>query len=199
MLSESKELKPITFTDNPNYRIYDFSITPFAIYLNNGSSIDKYYLASGITEVILRSSNISSFIITPSDELIYSEQQKRELIFLDFTNNIKFEKNEIKANHLCFANDQLYILTKKALLISDEYANILESKEITKKVNKIFADSTHVIIFSSGERLAYLLEDDWKAIELPHGIRDMSGNNRFIVMLDENGSTLYIYSSSLIE
>ncbi len=199
VLTDSKKLKPITFTDNPNYRIFDFFVTPFAIYFNNGKSIDKFYLASGTMENIFNSQDISSFIITPSEEVILYERQKRELVFLDFTNSIRFKKPDMKVRNLHFANGLLYILTRKALFVSDEHGNTVEKKTIPEKVDRIFVDSTDVLLFPMDKKFVYLLDNICEKIEISHGVRDISGNNEFIVMLDESGSILYIYGSTLIE
>ena len=83
MLDEQGTMQPITFTDNVNYRIQNIAVTPFSCYLNNGRSIEKYYFNSGIKETVFKASDITSFIITQTEEVILSERQKREVIFLD--------------------------------------------------------------------------------------------------------------------
>ncbi len=196
MLDDSQNLKPITFTDDVNYRIYDFFITPFAIFLNNGRSIEKFYLASGVKENIFSSTDISSFSVTSSEEVIFSERQKHELIFLDFTNNVKFKKVDLNINDLYSIEGIIYILTKNSLLICDEHGNLIDEKEIPKKFNRIVVDSTSVILFSPYEKYLYKLNEDWDKIELPHDILDITVNDEIIVILSEDGTTLYIYSKS---
>jgi hypothetical protein len=196
VLDESQNLKPITFTDDVNYRIYDFFITPFAIYLNNGRSIDKFYLASGVKENSYSSTDINTFVITPSEEIIFSDRQKHELIFLDFTNNIKFKKVDLKIDDLYSIENTIYILTKNNVLICDEYGNVIEEKEIPEKLNRIVVDSTSVIIFSPYEKYLYKLNENWEKIEFSHDILDITANDEIIVILSENGTALYIYSKS---
>lgn len=199
VLDESKSIKPITFTDDVNYRIYSFYITPFGIYFNNGMSIEKFYFASGIKESIYSSKDISSFIITSSEEVIFSDRQKRELTFLDFTNSVKFKKDDLNIKDLYFFDGVIYMLTKNSILICDEHGNIFEEKKIPEKFNRIFADSTNVMLFSFDKEYLYKLNNDWKKIEFSHGVRDVSGNNEFFVILGGNGTTLYIYDSSRIK
>lgn len=196
MLDESRNLKPITFTDDPSYRIYGFAFTPFALYINNGRSIEKFYLASGVKEGIYISSDISSFIITLSEEIIFSNRQENMLIFLDFTNRVKLTIDDLNIKDLYLADDVIYILTKNSVLLCDKHGNIFEKKKIPEKLSKIFVDTAHVVLFSSDKKYFYLLNTDWEKIELSHGIRDIAGNDKFIVMLNENGTNLYIYDSS---
>jgi hypothetical protein len=199
MLDDSNHLIPTTFTDNVNYRIYDFHMTPFALYLNNGSSIEKYYPASGVKENIYSSKDISSFVLTTSDEVILSDRYTRELIFLDFTNSARLKKTDLQINDMQMVNGIIYILTKNKILNIDEHGNILKEEKIPGKLNRIFVNNNTVIIFSSNSDSLYMLDTDAKEINLSHGIRDISGNDGLIVILDKNGTTLYLYSTSEFE
>ncbi len=196
ILDESKKLTPTTFTDDENYRIYDFRITPFAIYLNNGNAIEKFYFASGKKERIYSSSYISSFVITSSEEVILSDRQRRKLIFLDFINRVKFIIDDLIIKDLYLTDDVIYILTQNSILFCDEYGNLFEEKKIPEKFGRFFVHNKKVIIFSSEKKYLYILNTDWQKIELTHGLRDIVANNDFFVMLDENGTTLYFYSIS---
>lgn len=195
-LDEAYNLIPQTFTDDQSYRIIDFSTTPFALYINNGKAIEKFYTASGVKETVYSSGDISSFVITPSEEVILFEHQKRMLIFLDFTNRIRLSIDDINIKDFCFAGKIIYMLTKNSLLFCDEYGNIYRNETIPYRADRIYADSTLVLLFSPDERFVFALNSDWKKIELSHGVRDIAGNGEFVVMLSNNGSTLYFYNKS---
>jgi len=193
LLDENERLQPITFTDDINYRIYDFHITPFALYLSNGVSIEKFYLKSGIKEKLYSQDNISAFVITPSEELIIAEEEKNELIFLDFMNKIKFKKFDLKIKDIKLFNKTIYILTNKELLFCDEYGNIFDRRKLTGRFEKLFVTGNKIILFSAGEKEIYILNGEGRKNELPHTITDIAEYNEFIVILDGYGSTLYFY------
>jgi len=195
-LDESYNLIPQTFTDDQSYRIYDFHTTPFAFYINNGRSIEKFYIASGTKETIYSSSDISTFIVTPSEEVIFYERQKRMLVFLDFINQIKLTLDDVNIKDFCFVNNVLYILTKNGILFCDEHGNVFKEEKIPDRFSKIYADSTLVLLFSPDKKYIYAFNPSWKKIELSHGVRDITGNDEFIVILSENGTTLYFYNKS---
>ncbi|GAH95950.1 unnamed protein product, partial [marine sediment metagenome] len=115
-------------------------------------------------ENIFSSVDISSFSVTSSEEVIFSERQKHELIFLDFTNNVKFKKVDLNINDLYSIEGIIYILTKNSLLICDEHGNLIDEKEIPEKFDRIVVDSTSVILFSPYEKYLYKLNEDWDKI-----------------------------------
>ncbi len=196
MLDDAYNLKPLTFTDDPSYRICDFHATPFAFYINNGKSIQKFYTAAGTKETVYTSSDISSFFVTPSEEIIVAERQKRTLKYLDFTHQSKLIIEDISVKDFCFADKKIYILTKKHVLTYDEHGNILKDEKNPNGLNKIFADSTFILLFSPDKKYVYVLDTIWKKIELGHGIRDIAGNDEFLVTLSNDGYTLYFYNKS---
>ena len=198
-LTESEDLHAISFTDDVNYRIYDFYVTPFAIYLNNGRSIEKFYFTSGVKETVYSATDISSFILTPADEIILADHQMRELVFLDFTNSVKFKEPNITIKDLQFVNGIIYTLTKKNIILFDEFGNILGEKKIPEKLNHIFVEDADIFLFSPKKKYFYRFGDDWEKVEFLHGITDMCSNNQSIVILDGSGSYLYFYNKSRIE
>jgi hypothetical protein len=199
VLDDAHNLKPLTFTDDPSYRIYEFHATPFALYINNGKSIQKFYTAAGATETVYTSSDISSFIITPSEEIIISERQKRILKYLDFTHQTKFTIEDLGIQDLSFADQKIYVLTKKGVLSYDEHGNILRDEKNPNRLNKIYADSTLILLFSPDKKYVYALDTLWEKIELKHGIRDITGSDEFLVILGDDGNTLYFYNKSQFE
>lgn len=199
VLDDSNEVQAITFTDDVNHRIHDFSVTPFAIYLNNGNTLEKYYTASGIKEGIFAAKDISSFIITPNEEVIIYDRYKRELVFLDFTYNIRLLISDLNIKDLYFADNILYVLTNNELLLYDEHGNVIQNMDIPEKCTNLVVQDCTIIIFSSDEKYMYKKDGEWIKIELVHGIRDIVLTDNSLFILDENGTTLYIYSLSHID
>jgi len=194
--TKAREFKPITFTDDVNFRIYDFHITPFALYLNNGTAINKFYFASGIIEEVYSSKDISAFIITPFDELIFADRTTHELTFLDFADQVKFKKTDIIIKDLQEYNNVIYALSSNNMILFDEHGNVLEEKKIPENCNRLFVDSNNIYLYSNDKKYLYRLADDWEKIDLPHSISDICANNKLTVMLDGLDNNLYIYNKS---
>ena len=195
-LDDSYRLIPQTFTDDQSYPIYDFHITPFSFYINNGKAIEKFYFASGIRETVYSSDNIASFVVTPSEEVIFFEGQKRMLVFLDFTNQVRLTIDDINLKDFCCVNNMIYVLTKNNLLYCDEFGNIYNRKTIPYRADRVYADSTIILLFSPDDKYLFLLNSDWKKIKLSHTVHDITGNEEFIIILSDNGTTLYFYNKS---
>ncbi len=195
-LTKARKLRPISFTDNLNYRIFDFSMTPFAIYLNNGRSIDKFYFASGTKETIYSARNISSFTLTSSLEIVCADDEMRELVFLDFTNRVKYKEPDVTVKDLQFVDGTICALTKKNIIRFDEHGNVLEKIVIPERLNNIFIDSTNTFLFSPEKNYVYIYKDSWEKIDFPYSITDISGNNQLIVILDGSSSRLFFYNKS---
>lgn len=192
-VDDSKKIGTITFTDDPNYRIEDFSVTPFAIYLNNGTTLEKYYIALGIKEEIFRADDISSFTITSSEEVILSDRHEHELTFLDFTHNVRLAISDINAKDLYYTGDVLYVLTMNELHLYDEHGNFIEKMAIPEKCTNIAVKDSIIITYSASEKYLYSRNEVWTKIKLSHGIRDIALTNDALVILDEHGHTLFFY------
>lgn len=195
-LDEQGTLRPITFTDNVNYRIHSIAVTPFSCYLNNGRSIEKYYFNSGITETIFEANDITSFIITRNDEVILSERQKREVIFLDFMYAPRFIMEDVTVKDMFYADTIIYLLLQNRILHCDEYGNTINEIPIPIAARRIFAYDNNIILFSPGDRHLYSIGDDVQKIELLHGVKDIEEHDNHIVMLDNHGTTLFVYRKS---
>lgn len=195
-LTKTKKFRAISFTDNLNYRIYDFAITPFAIYLNNGRSIDTFYFSSGTKETIYSARDISAFTLTSSLEVVCADNEAREIVFLDFTNRVKYKEPDVTIKDLQFAHGTISALTKKNIILFDEHGNTLEKIKIPERLNNIFVNSTNTFLFSPTKNYVYILKDGWKKIDFVHSITDISGNNQVIVILDGSNSRLFFYNKS---
>lgn len=195
-LTGARKLRAISFTDNLNYRIFDFAITPFALYLNNGRSIDKFYFSSGTKETIYSAKNISSFTLTSSLEIICADNEMRELVFLDFTNGVKYKEPDVTIKDIQFVNGTIHALTKKNIIHFDEHGNVLDKIVIPERLNNIYVDSSNTFLFSPEKDYVYILKDGWEKIDFFHGVTDISGNNQLIVILDGSSSRLFFYNKS---
>jgi hypothetical protein len=189
-------LRAISFTDKIDYRIYDFYITPFAIYLNNGFSIDKFYFTSGTKQSVYTTQRITSFILTAAEEIVFAHDVRRELVFLDFTNRIKYTEPNITVKDLSYAQGTIYALTRKHIVLFDEFGNILEHIATPEQLTNIFVDSTLLFLFSPEKKYVYTYTDNWNKVDLKHGVTDITANNQYIVILDDSGTRLYFYNKS---
>jgi len=187
---------PITFTDDINYRIRNFFVTPFAIYLNNGKSLEKFYFATGTKETIYADDNISSFIVTTNEEIVLANQRSNELIFMDFKNVAKFIKENIVIKDLHMANGIIYALTNKNIKFLDEFGNFIGEKAIPEKLEHIYVDSVTIYLFSSNKPYIYRLQEKWEKMELSTSISDMTFDAQNFIILDSDGNTLYFYNKS---
>ncbi|MGB3342044.1 MAG: hypothetical protein WBB37_11245 [bacterium] len=191
--------KTITFSDDVNYRIKDFAVTPFVIYLNNGRTIEKYYLTSGTREEVFTAKNISSVIVTPNEELVISDYYQHKLIFLDFLYNRRLTVSDINIKDMYFSDDILYALINNAIQLYDEHGNIHETIKMPEtSTNIIVKDSTIFLYYEDKNRL-YIRNDAWKIIELACSIRDMAVLDHTLVILDDSGSSLCFYDLSRFE
>jgi hypothetical protein len=191
--------KTITFSDDVNYRIKDFAITPFVIYLNNGRTIEKYYLSSGIKEHIFTSKNTSSFVVTSNEELVISDYYYHELIFLDFIYNRRLTVSDMNIKDMYFSNDILYALTNSTIYLYDAYGNIEESIKIPGTSTNIVVKDSTIFLYSEDKNLLNIRNEAWEIVELATGIRDMAVLDHTLVILEETGSFLYFYDLSHFE
>lgn len=122
------------FTNDENYRIYGFQLTAFALYLNNGRAIEKFYFASGIKETIYQAKDIPAFIITPAEEVILADRKTCELVFLDFKNDLRLKKNNLAIYDLQFSKGIIYTLKNNKIIIIDEYGNIIGENVIPENL-----------------------------------------------------------------
>ncbi|KPK73821.1 hypothetical protein AMJ87_00455 [candidate division WOR_3 bacterium SM23_60] len=187
-------LRPIPFTDEVNYRIYDFRLTPFTIYINRGTALEKFYIASGKKETIYTSPDIVSFTLTPADEIVLADRQSRELIFLDFAYQVKFKIENISILDVQWHDTLIYALTKNRILIYDEYGNLFEKRSIPEPGNRIIVDHDQIILFTEQDNCVHQLNDEWRRIEFPFGISDLCVKKDTFVILDGNGDNLHILS-----
>jgi len=187
-------LRPISFTDEVNYRIYDFQMTPFTIYINRGTALEKFYITSGKKETIYTSPDIVSFTLTPADEIVLADRQSRELIFLDFTYQVKFKIENISILDVQWHDTLVYALTKNHILIYDEYGNLFESRSIPEPSSRLIVDDGRIVLFTEQHNYVHQVNGEWRRTELPFTISDMCIKSGAFVILDGNGNNIYSFS-----
>ncbi len=189
-------LVPVTFTDDRNFRIIDFNVTPFTVYLYNGLTIDKYYLASGDKEPVYGSKDISAFLVTPWEELIIADRKKRELIFLDFTYEVKYRVFDLTVKDICMNGDGLLVLTDKKVLICDDLCNEKMTVPIPASCDRIFMCDGKPAVYLTGRNSIHIFSTAWQEKSLSHTIQDIACSDSMVYILGDDGFVLYNYPLS---
>jgi hypothetical protein len=193
-LTPADSLGVISFTDEINYRIYDFHMTPFAIYINRGTALDKFYINSGRRETIYTSRDISSFALTPDDEIVLSDRQNRELVFLDFTYEVRFKIDNIAVEDIQWHDTLVYALASNRIKIYDEHGNLVEQKVIPEPCNRIVVGDDMILIFTEQNKHLYRAGVEWHRMDFPYAISDICIKNDLVFILDGNRNYLHSYS-----
>ena len=188
------KLTTINITDEANYLIYDFELTPFAIYINRGFALEKYYVSYGQRETIYTSGDIAAFTITPSGEITLADRQTHSIVFLDFTYQEKFTIENVHVVDLDQFEDKIYVLTRKHINIYDEYGNLIEKMQIPEPMDKIHVDKQKIYLFSKSLNYVHSLEAGWIRKDLPFSVSDLCTNDKSVIILDGTGTTLYLYN-----
>jgi hypothetical protein len=196
LLDQHDSLLPVTFTDDQNYRIIEFHVTPFTAYVYNGRTIDKYYLASGERISVYGSKDISTFTVTPWEELIIADRKKRELIFLDFTYDIKYSVFDLNIKDFCLCEDELYILTGQAVVICDELGNERRTVPIPGPCDRITGIDGNPAVYLTNKNLIFILNAAWQKNTFAHTIQDIACSDSTVFILGDDGFTLYTYPVS---
>ena len=187
-------LIPISFTDEVNYRIYDFKMSPFAIYINRGNGLEKYFIASGRRETIYTAADISSFALTPGDEIVLCDRRTRELIFLDFTYRVKSKIDNVYIEDIQWHDTLIYALTASRILVFDEYGNLIEKIATPEPCNRIVVDRKDMLIFTEQNNYIYRAGIEWRKIELPFAVSDICIKSNLFIILDGSRNYLHSYS-----
>lgn len=186
-------IRPLSFTDEVNYRIYDFRITPFAIYINRGDALEKFFIASGRKEVVYRSRDISSFALTPADEIIIADRETQELIFLDFLYQVKFTIANVQILDIQWRDTLIYALSPKRIYVYDEYGNLIDNIPTPEWSDRIVTDHSDILVFTEQNNYIYRAGVEWQKIEFPFAVSDICLQKNSIAILDGTGHFLYRY------
>ncbi len=182
------------FTESENYRIYNFVVAPFALYLNNSRSIEKFYINQGIKETIYKGDEIASFIVTPEEESLVSEIKRQELLFLNSNYEIKLRIKNLRAMDIAISDRNIFVLTQKGIKVFDRYGNIIEKIEIPERFERVFADSFSIYLFSSRADYIYKWAGQWEKIEVGKRFSNFLITQNNVYILDAYGANLYIYN-----
>lgn len=181
-------------TNEENYRIYEFRITPFYFYLNTPAGIIKMHRTEGMAKGIY-DGNITTFIITHSEEIVLADRLRNEIIFLDTGNKIRLKKKNIKVIDMDYYNERLYLLTPNSIFVFDEYGNRLESIQTPESMKGISA-AEEICLFSSSSNIIYIWNGEWKRIELKYPVSYIQLNEVYLITLNQYGDCIYIYDKS---
>jgi len=195
-LTSNNDLVAIPFTDEANYRIYDFFVTPFVIYINNGRKIEKFYLSSGIKETNFDAEDIPAFTMNWCEEVILADGKGHSLLFLDPDNQVKLARINLSIKDLQFSKGIIYALTRNSIILLDEYGNILSKREIPERLAKIYVAGKEIYLYSPKKNYFYLYRKTWQKIEYPLQIVDICTSSKELFILSGNGTILYIYNKS---
>lgn len=191
--TEPDRADPVPFTDEVAYRIFGFKPTPFALYINRGTSIEKYYPAAGVRETVWSAGEITAFDLTDAEEIVLADRQERELIFLDFTFQKKHTIPNIACTDLAWHDGRLYALTVNRLHVFDEYGNLLETMPLPERADRIRVANGEILIFAQRARHIFRGGPAWSRIELPFPILDLCPRQDGYVILDGSGTAIHFY------
>lgn len=189
----SGRIDPISFTDDVNYRVRGFKPTPFALYINRGPSIEKYYPASGARESVWAAGDITAFDLTDADEVILADRQARELIFLDFAFQKKHVIPDIACEDLQWHDGRLYALTRNRIHVYDEHGNLLETMQVPERADRLRVAAGDLLVFSERARYIFRGGPAWSRIALPFAVLDICARDDGFLILDGIGTTVHIY------
>lgn len=183
----------ITVTDAEGYRIEGFRVSPFMIYINTGRVLIRFFPASGWTDTLYRAEDISSFVLTPEEEVVVGDRPANALIFFDYRRQLKFIKNQIPVKDLQYARGELYALTDRALLVFDKFGNPLREQAVPENLDRLFAVDSMLYLFSPGREYFYIFDGQWQRIGLPYDLSDLTADGHDLIVLGNRGSALYFY------
>jgi hypothetical protein len=186
----------IAVTDAEDYRIDGFRVSPFMIYINTGRVLIRFLPASGWTDTLYRAEDISSFILTPEEEVVVGDRSANALIFFDYQRQLKFIKNQIPVKDLQYAQGKLYALTDWSLLVFDKFGNPLREHAVPENLDRLFAVDSLLFLFSPGRDYFYMFDGQWHRIGLPYDLSDLTVDGPDLIVLGNRGSALYFYPLS---
>lgn len=196
VIAKKQKYERIVLTDGLSYQIYDLLATPFALYMNRGTSIEKLYLSSGIKEQLYTAHDIITFTLLAAEEIVLADRYDKTLVFLDPDHNEKFTITDIVIQDIAHMGSLIYALTATEMLLIDEHGNILERIDKPPACNNLIAADSCIISYRNGDKAIFLFKDSWIQIQLSHTILDITSDDEFILMLKGDGRVLYSYRKS---
>ncbi len=177
-----------------NNRIYGFKVTPFSIYLNMVGGIFKLYLNSGYLEKIY-DGNVSSFVITKTEDIVLADRLKNELIFLDSQYDSRIVRKNLSVIDMDYFEQRIYLLTRNGIFVLDEHGNIMERIKIFERCDRIVVKEK-IYLFKIGGDTILEKDGDWERLKLSHPLLDLKITERNFLALTQYGDSIYIYDKS---
>jgi len=190
---DSGPLEKIPITDQENFRIKNFQITPFVFYLNTGTALIRFFPVSGTSDTIYLSQDISSFGIARDGDAVIADRLKNALVFLDNRGLTQFTVNEVAVKDLRFNRDTLYALTDRELLVFDKFGNLVRQVDLPENLDRMFVIDLMVCLFTAGQTYFYIFDGQWSKIELPFELTDLAADAGNIIILGNHGSNIYYF------
>ncbi|MGB9721977.1 MAG: hypothetical protein ACPL28_10930 [bacterium] len=193
-IDTAKNILSIPVEGNVNNHIYGFALTPFSVYLNIAGTLFKLFLNSGLFEKIY-TGDVVSFTLTDAEEIVLADRFKKEVLFLDPQYKIRLIKSNYNVVDVYYFDKRIYLLTRKEIIILDEYGNVIEKIKIPEKKERIVVKEK-IYLFTPAQNTILKKEGDWEKMELNHPIIDLSITEKNVLALNQYGDTLYIYDKS---
>jgi hypothetical protein len=189
-----RTITTFTFTDDSRTRIVDLAITPFALFINNGREIIRYFRTTLEPATIVSAQDISSFALTRFEDIIYADQYSRTVHFLDYTGKEKNRLEDLLARDLTVIDTTICILTNTSVVVYDEFGNLLTANPHSGVFNRMHIQGDRTYLFSPGQQVLQMMtDDDTVSYGLPFVIQDIAGKDSLIYVLNDRGSVLYLY------
>ncbi len=177
-----------------NNRIYGFDVTPFSIYLNMKEGLFKLSTNSGLIEKIY-TGDVVSFTLNDVEEIILADRFKKEVLFLDSQYKIRLIKSNFNVVDMDYFDKRIYILTRKEIIVFDDYGNMIERIKIPEKKERIVVRGK-VYLFTPAQKTVLRKDKEWDSIKLNHPFIDLKITEKNVLTLNQYGDTLYIYDRS---
>jgi hypothetical protein len=183
----------IPITDEENFRIAGFQITPFVFYLNTGTALVRFFPVSGVSDTLYLSGDISSFVVTRDGDAAVGDRQLSALVYLDHLGQTQFLIREVAVKDLRCRRDTLYALAGKKLLVYDKFGNPIRAIDAPENLDRLFVTDSTIFLFTAGQSCFYIFDGQWTKIELPFELNDLAADDSNVVILGDHGSNLYYF------
>ena len=190
---DSVSLENIPVTDKENFRIVSFQVTPFVYYLNTGLALIRFFPASGASDTIFVTAEISSFGITRDGDAVVGDRVNNALVFQDYRGQPLFTVHEVAIKDLRCCRDTVYALTDRKLLVFDKFGNPIREIESPGNLDRLFVADSMIGLFSPGQSYYYAFTGQWSKIELPLELTDLTADGEYIIVLGNHGTSLYYF------
>jgi hypothetical protein len=185
------------FTGNTRERIVAFAVTPFAFFINNGETIVRYFRSTMASLEVITATKITSFAITPSEEIIFANTLERALYLFDYTGEEKTRIEDIMVRDMVVIDTLLYVLTPSHVVLFDLFGNVLEQHSHNGSFNGLRVHDDRFFLFARGQQEIHVFSEQQEhVVVLPVIIQEIAIREPYIYVLDERGTVLYRFHSA---